>query len=94
VYQELVYPEQIDRQLNWPLGTAARLARRKQLPHYLLPDGSIRLCWAEVEALVRHVPLQKRQEGDCVATSLAERSAAISEFKGRKRNGGLHDVHG
>jgi hypothetical protein len=59
---ELVYPEQIDRNLNWPLGTTARLARRQQLPHYLLPDGSIRLRWDEIEALVRRVPLQEQQE--------------------------------
>jgi hypothetical protein len=55
---DLVYPEDIDQRLNWPLGTASRLARRKRLPHYLLPDGSVRLRWEEVEALVRHVPLQ------------------------------------
>ena len=52
----LVYPEHIDRCLNWPLGTAERLSRRGKLPHYLLPDGSIRLCWLEVESLVRHIP--------------------------------------
>jgi hypothetical protein len=62
VNAELVYPEQIDRSLNWPLGTAARLARRRQLPHYLLPDGSIRLCWEEIQPLVRRVPLQEQQE--------------------------------
>lgn len=53
---DLVYPEQIDRNLNWPLGTTARLARRRLLPHYILPDGAIRLRWSEVEALVRHIP--------------------------------------
>lgn len=59
---DLVYPEQIDRGLNWPLGTAARLARRRRLPHYLLPDGSIRLRWKEIEPLVLRVPLQEQQE--------------------------------
>jgi hypothetical protein len=62
VNAEFVYPEQIDRNLNWPLGTAARLARRRQLPHYLLPDGSIRLPWNEIEALLRRVPVQEQQE--------------------------------
>jgi hypothetical protein len=62
VTAELVYPEQIDRYLNWPLGTTTRLARRRHLPHYLLPDGSIRLRLHEVEALVRPVPLQEQQE--------------------------------
>jgi len=52
---EFVFPEQIDRLLNWPLGTTARLVRRRQLPHYILPDYSVRLRWAEVEALVRHI---------------------------------------
>jgi hypothetical protein len=61
VNAELVYPEEIDHELNWPLGTAARLARRQQLPHYRLPDGSIRLRREEVEALVRRVPVQERK---------------------------------
>ena len=52
---DLEFPEDIDLRLNWPLGTSARLARRKRLPHYLLPDGAIRLRWEEVSALVRHV---------------------------------------
>jgi hypothetical protein len=51
------YPEDIDRLLNWPLGTALRLARRKRLPHYRLPDDSIRFLKEEVAALVRRVPL-------------------------------------
>jgi hypothetical protein len=58
----LLYPEQIDRELNWRIGTAVRLARRHRLPHYTLPDGSIRLRLDEVAALIRHVPLPKRQE--------------------------------
>jgi hypothetical protein len=61
---ELVYPEQIDRDLSWPLGTAVRLARRRKLPHYLLPDGSIRLRREEVAVLVRHVPLQEAGSHD------------------------------
>lgn len=52
---DLEFPEDIDLRLNWPLGTSTRLARRKQLPHYLLPNGAIRLRWEEVSALVRHV---------------------------------------
>jgi hypothetical protein len=56
VGRELLYPEEIDRLLNWPLGTAARLVRRGKLPHYILPDGSIRLRWEEVEPLVHRVP--------------------------------------
>jgi hypothetical protein len=54
---EYLYPEDIDRHLNWPLGTAARLARRHQLPHYRMPDESIRFRLDEVTDLVRYVPL-------------------------------------
>ncbi len=52
---DLEFPEDIDKRLNWPLGTSTRMARRKLLPHYLLPDGAIRLRWVEVIGLVRHV---------------------------------------
>jgi hypothetical protein len=53
---EYAYPEDVDRHLNWPLGTAARLARRHRLPHYVLPDGSLRFLLDEVKVLVRRVP--------------------------------------
>ena len=53
---EFLWPEEIDRQLNWPPGTAARLVRRGKLPHYILPDGSVRFRWEEVNTLVRRVP--------------------------------------
>ena len=36
----LIYGEDIDRRLNWPLGRAERLARRGGLPHVVLPDGN------------------------------------------------------
>jgi hypothetical protein len=58
---DFVHPDQIDTLFEWPLGTAARMARRGKLPHYVLPDGSIRFRREEVEALVRHVPLQGQQ---------------------------------
>ena len=59
---DYLYPEQIDKRLNWPLGTASRLARREQLPHYRLPDGAIRFRLEEVVALVRHITPAERQE--------------------------------
>ena len=49
---DLLYGEEIDRRLNWPLGRAERLARRKKLPHYVLPDGSVRFRWADIEPLI------------------------------------------
>lgn len=61
---DLLFPEDIDARLNWPLGRSARLARRGHLPHYLLPDGSIRFRWVEIAPLVRYVhpatPLPER----------------------------------
>jgi hypothetical protein len=66
VNPDLLYPATIDRLLNWPLGTAARLARRRRLPHYVLPDGSIRFRQHEVEAVVNHVPASEAN-GQAVA---------------------------
>ena len=53
---ELLYPDDIDSRLNWPPGRTSRLARTGKLPHYVLPDGSIRLRWDEIAPLVLHVP--------------------------------------
>lgn len=50
-----LYPEDIDRRLNWPPGRAERLARRRRLPHVVLPDGAIRSRWEETEPLLLSV---------------------------------------
>ena len=52
----LIYPEDVDQRLNWPLGRAERLARQRRLPYVLLPDGSIRFRWEEIEPLLLPVP--------------------------------------
>ena len=52
---ELLYPDDIDSRLNWPPGRTSRLARTGKLPHYVLPDGSIRLRWEEIAPLVQRV---------------------------------------
>jgi hypothetical protein len=52
----LLYPDDVDQRLNWPLGRAERLARQHRLPYVLLPDGSIRFRWEEIEPLVTAVP--------------------------------------
>ncbi len=57
----LLYPEDIDRRLNWPLGRAERLARRRRLPHVRLPDGSIRFEWDPIERLLDYVPAKGEQ---------------------------------
>jgi hypothetical protein len=49
-------PEQVDERLSWPPGRAERLARRRHLPHVLLPDGRIRFLWEQVERHITYVP--------------------------------------
>jgi hypothetical protein len=56
-----LYPEQVDRRVGWPLGRAARLARQRRLPFYLLPDGAIRFRWEDLEPLVLRVPSPERR---------------------------------
>ncbi len=53
---EYLYPEDVDRRLSWPLGRAERLAQQRRLPYVLLPDGSIRIRWEDIESLVMTVP--------------------------------------
>lgn len=64
---ELLYPDDIDTRLNWPPGRTSRLARSGKLPHYILPDGSIRLSWDEITPLIQHVPTgtEKAKGADC-----------------------------
>ena len=59
----LLYGEEIDQRLNWPLGKAEKLARQRRLPYVMLPDGSIRFKWEEIEPLVLAVPAAVKSEG-------------------------------
>jgi hypothetical protein len=52
-----VTPEDVDRRMDWRPGRAERLARRGKLPHVLLPDGSVRFDWSELESLIVRVPV-------------------------------------
>jgi hypothetical protein len=61
---ELIYPEDVDKRLNWPLGRAERLAKRGRLPHRILPDGSIRFSWPEVSQLIQRVPVRSTAVND------------------------------
>jgi hypothetical protein len=51
-FMELLYPTDVDQRLNWPLGKAKKLARQRRLPYVLLPDGSIRFRWQDIERLL------------------------------------------
>ncbi len=53
--KNLLYPEDVDQRLNWPLGRAERLARQRRLPYILLPDGSLRFDWQEIAHLVLRI---------------------------------------
>ena len=55
----MVYGEEIDQRFGWPLGRAERLARRKRLPHVVLPDGAIRFEWEDIEPLLVRVPAEQ-----------------------------------
>ena len=57
-----LYPEDIDKRLSWPLGRAERLARRREIPHVVLPDGSVRFTWEQIEPLIRVVPADQHRE--------------------------------
>jgi hypothetical protein len=59
---QLVQSEEIDKKLGWSLGRAERLARQRRLPHVLLPDGSVRFSWQEIEALFIHVSAVEGRE--------------------------------
>jgi len=54
----LLKPAEVDFLLRYPAGRATRLAKRGQLPHIVLPDGSIRFREVEIEQL-----LAQRKEG-------------------------------
>ena len=56
VSERLNTPGELDEAMGWPFGRAERLARADRIPHYRLPDGSIRFRIEEVLALTRHVP--------------------------------------
>jgi hypothetical protein len=55
--------DEVDRRLKWPPGRAERLARRRALPHAVLPDGSIRFDWSEIAPLIVPVPATLPAQG-------------------------------
>jgi hypothetical protein len=54
--------DEIDKRLTWPLGRSERLARRGKLPHVLLPDGSIRFEWVDIEQLIVRMPAHPTEQ--------------------------------
>lgn len=72
---DLVYPDDIDTALNWPIGTVRRMARRRRLPHYLLPDGEIRFRLDEVMPLIQRVAAAEGGQQDAGAAEKEGRSS-------------------
>jgi len=50
-----IHGTDVDARLGWSLGRAEQLARQRRLPFHLLPDGSIRFRWDEIEPLIVRV---------------------------------------
>ena len=48
---DLLTPAEVDALLRYRAGRSARLARGGKLPHVLLPDGSIRFRYADIERI-------------------------------------------
>jgi hypothetical protein len=63
----LLYPEEVDQRLHWPLGRAAKLARKRLLPYVLLPDGSVRFDPDAIDRLLVSVPpvVEAMTKGPC-----------------------------
>ncbi|QEL15619.1 hypothetical protein [Limnoglobus roseus] len=53
---DLINADEVDRRFLWLTGTAEKLAKKSKLPHYRLPDGSLRFVWAELESLICRIP--------------------------------------
>ena len=53
--ESLLCGNEVDRRLKWPVGRSDRLARRGTLPHFRLPDGSLRFEWSAIEHLIVRV---------------------------------------
>ena len=67
----LTTPREIDRLFRWEPGTARKLAGQGKLPHYRLPDGSIRFEQTEVTRLVERVPPEQTAKPTAASTSAA-----------------------
>ena len=61
--QSLLHGSDIDRRLGWHIGRSERLARRGDLPHVVLPDGSLRFEWESIEPLIQRFPSTRPSEG-------------------------------
>ena len=74
----LLWPDDLDDRLSWPPGQARRMARRKLLPHVLLPDGSIRFEWDKVRPFIGEIDVPCT---DCEqpATHLADSGQPLCE---------------
>lgn len=66
-----LFSDDIEKRIGWKPGHAARLARQRRLPHYIMPDGSVRFIWEEIEPLIVRVP-------ESYAATTAEHRQAVA----------------
>jgi hypothetical protein len=69
----------VDRCLALRPGTAERLARRGRLPHVVLPNGSIRFEWDEVEQLLLRQPTRGASAELPGGAALVEKTTGCEE---------------
>lgn len=77
----LIFGIEVDARLRWPVGRATQLAKKGRLPSKLLPDGSIRFDWNEIERLIEHCPMRDRLL-DSVRQDLGSKAIIGSEVDG------------
>lgn len=77
---EMIGPGEVDRRLGWGSGQAKRLARRRMLPCYVIPDGSFRFVWTEIEPLLKRIEATESPELKRVREKLLE----VARRKGRQ----------
>ena len=82
----VAWPE-IDRLFDWPHGRAERLARQGILPHYVLPDGSLRFKISEVIDLVERRPSLKKPIAEGRGGPPATNAPTIESSRMPRRSG-------
>jgi hypothetical protein len=52
----MLTPEDVDLLCQWPAGKARKMANKKKIPHYRLPDGEPRFLREHLVGLFTFVP--------------------------------------
>jgi hypothetical protein len=57
---DFISGEEVDARLGYWPGTARRMARRGELPCYVLPGDELRFKWPEIEGMIQYRPAVAR----------------------------------